>query len=117
MTRPLGYPPIPSATSKANDPLGIVAIFCISFSPNFIIEPLPNCFSICLKAMSKACFLSLNETTSFYSYLHHTLFYPLCQEKQNKRSPCFSEFLNLKILFSSMCLIVLLYQMILIIAF
>src|SRR5579862_353012 len=55
MTRPRGNPPTPSAASKEMAPVGITAIGTMaSFDPNRMIEPLPNCFSICENARSIA---------------------------------------------------------------
>src|SRR5580704_6131296 len=54
-TRPRGKPPTPKAASKEIAPVGITAIGTIaSFDPSRMIEPLPNCFSICAKAKSIA---------------------------------------------------------------
>ena len=54
-TRPRGKPPTPRAASNEIDPVGITAIGTIaSFDPNRMIEPLPNCFSICETASSIA---------------------------------------------------------------
>src|SRR5579864_9181235 len=54
-TRPRGKPPTPRAASNEIDPVGITAMGTIaSFDPKRIIEPLPNCFSICETASSIA---------------------------------------------------------------
>ena len=45
-TLPLGTPPIPSAMSRARDPVEMDGMSRIFSSPIFIIEPRPNCFSI-----------------------------------------------------------------------
>src|SRR5262245_31645485 len=58
-TRPRGKPPTPSAASNEIAPVEITEIGTIaSFEPNRIIEPLPNCFSICANAKSIARFRS-----------------------------------------------------------
>ncbi|MPM25330.1 hypothetical protein SDC9_71821 [bioreactor metagenome] len=46
MILPLGTPPIPVAMSRGSAPVGMDSIFNLAFSPSFIIEPFPNCFSI-----------------------------------------------------------------------
>ena len=66
---PLGIPPIPNATSKLNAPVGIASIFISWYSPNFIIDPLPNCFSICPNAASNAFFFS--EFSLLINFLLH----------------------------------------------
>src|ERR1700691_6646880 len=54
-TRPRGKPPTPSAASNEIAPVEITEIGTIaSFDPNRMIEPLPNCFSICETANSIA---------------------------------------------------------------
>ena len=54
-TRPRGTPPTPSAASKEIEPVLIVEIGTIaSLLPRRMIEPLPNCFSICESARSIA---------------------------------------------------------------
>src|SRR6266849_4724366 len=53
-TRPRGKPPTPSAASKEMAPVGITAMGTISFEPSRMMEPLPNCFSICANAKSIA---------------------------------------------------------------
>src|SRR5580704_14366173 len=54
-TRPRGKPPTPKAASNEIAPVGITAMGTIaSFEPKRMIEPLPNCFSICAKARSIA---------------------------------------------------------------
>ena len=64
--RPIGKPPIPSATSKPSDPVEIDSTSNVLVSPNFIIEPLPNCFSICPNAAASAfCFSSLVAISEF----------------------------------------------------
>src|SRR5882672_7520197 len=44
---------MPSATSRAIEPVGITAIGACPFSPSRITEPLPNCLSICARAKSR----------------------------------------------------------------
>ena len=59
MTRPLARPPTPRAMSKPRDPVDTTWIsWAISASPSRMIEPLPNCFSICARAAVKAFCLS-----------------------------------------------------------
>src|SRR5437879_11042048 len=54
-TRPRGKPPTPSAASNEIAPVEITEIGTIaSFDPNRMIDPLPNCFSICETANSIA---------------------------------------------------------------
>src|ERR1700683_2743893 len=54
-TRPRGKPPTPSAASKEIAPVEITAMGTMaSFDPRRMIEPLPNCFSICANARSIA---------------------------------------------------------------
>src|SRR5215475_7031753 len=45
---------MPSATSRAIEPVGITAIAMAGRSPRRITEPLPNCLSICARARSSA---------------------------------------------------------------
>src|SRR5579871_6785303 len=53
--RPRGNPPTPSARSSAIDPLGTISNAMRSWkSPIRMIEPLPNCRSICASAFVKA---------------------------------------------------------------
>src|SRR4051795_4127474 len=54
MTRPRGRPPTPSATSRAMEPVGMIAVCTTGRSPSRITEPLPNCLSICANARSSA---------------------------------------------------------------
>ena len=55
ITLPLGTPPSPNAISRLNEPVGIASILKLTLaSPSFIIEPLPNCFSILEIAASSA---------------------------------------------------------------
>jgi hypothetical protein len=59
-TRPRGRPPTPSAISRPSDPVETTSIFSItSPSPSRMIEPLPNCFSICNSAACKALAFSV----------------------------------------------------------
>src|ERR1700679_1280309 len=54
-TRPRGTPPTPNAASKEIEPVLMVEIGTIaSLLPRRMIEPLPNCFSICESARSIA---------------------------------------------------------------
>jgi hypothetical protein len=47
-TRPRGTPPTPSAASNEIAPVEITAIGTMaSFDPSRMMDPLPNCFSIC----------------------------------------------------------------------
>ena len=46
MTLPRGYPPIPSAWSRAIEPVAIVETSQVGWSPIFIIVPFPKSFSI-----------------------------------------------------------------------
>ncbi len=57
---PFGTPPIPIAKSNVNAPVEIASIFNFAFSPNFIIEPFPNCFSIPAIANSRAFSFSIS---------------------------------------------------------
>src|SRR6266851_5014101 len=57
-TRPRGRPPMPSATSRAIDPVGITSIGARPSSPSRMIEPLPNCRSIWASAVSRDLSLS-----------------------------------------------------------
>src|SRR5581483_10386116 len=55
MTRPRGKPPTPSAASKEIAPVEMTEIGTMaSFDPRRMIDPLPNCFSICDSARSIA---------------------------------------------------------------
>src|ERR1700739_2026739 len=55
ITRPRGNPPTPSAASNEIDPVEITEMGTMaSFDPHRMIEPLPNCFSICATARSIA---------------------------------------------------------------
>src|ERR1700748_349553 len=55
ITRPRGTPPTPSAASKEIEPVEITEMGTIaSLLPRRMIEPLPNCFSICANARSMA---------------------------------------------------------------
>ncbi len=52
--RPRGMPPTPSARSSAIEPVGITSIAVIEWAPSFMIEPVPNCFSIAWMAAATA---------------------------------------------------------------
>ena len=55
ITRPRGMPPTPRAASKEIDPVEMTEIgTTASLLPSFMMEPLPNCFSICEMAVSTA---------------------------------------------------------------
>ena len=53
-TRPRGTPPIPSARSRDSAPVEICSIFWWELAPSFMMEPLPNCRSICNMVVSRA---------------------------------------------------------------
>src|SRR5256885_6952469 len=54
-TRPRGTPPTPSAASNEIAPVEITEIGTMaSFDPSRMIDPFPNCFSICANARSIA---------------------------------------------------------------
>src|SRR6266849_11129148 len=68
MTRPRGSPPTPSARSSPREPVGMTGTSVgISAVPSFIIEPLPNCFSIWAIARSMARFFSSFSAIVFSS--------------------------------------------------
>ena len=67
-TRPRGKPPTPRARSRARAPVGIVSIFMLPFSPIFMTEPLPNCFSIWPSAISRALSRSCGNVGRFDSF-------------------------------------------------
>src|SRR5215207_7373978 len=52
--RPLGIPPMPSATSRAIEPVGMTSTGARSSLPRRMTEPLPNWRSICASAVSSA---------------------------------------------------------------
>src|SRR5206468_1873668 len=55
ITRPRGKPPTPSAASNESEPDEMASSAAVlSSPPSRIIEPLPNCFSICDTARSRA---------------------------------------------------------------
>src|SRR3712207_2479571 len=54
MTRPRGRPPMPSAMSRAIEPVGMTLMAWAGLSPSRMTEPLPNCLSIWDRAMSRA---------------------------------------------------------------
>src|SRR5581483_7337842 len=63
--RPRGSPPTPRATSRARAPVGTTPICMWVFSPNRMIEPLPNCFSIWPSAISRALSRSTGTPPGF----------------------------------------------------
>ena len=67
-TLPLGKPPIPSAISNPNEPVGMDGIFSRTLSPMRIIAfspgPLSNLDPICFNAFSKLFVLSFSLFTS-----------------------------------------------------
>src|SRR5829696_6586813 len=73
MTRPLGTPPTPRARSSAKAPVEIEATLRCPSSPMRIIEPLPNCRSICDTAAAIALFLSCATLRSVTRYPLHFL--------------------------------------------
>src|SRR6266581_8992331 len=67
MTRPRGSPPVPSARSSPSEPDGMTGTSGggASVSPNFMMDPLPNCFSIWAIASSMARFFSSRSAIAF----------------------------------------------------
>src|SRR5438552_47371 len=60
MTRPLGNPPTPRAASRESDPDEIASnAALLSMPPSRMMDPLPNCFSICDTARSRARLFSV----------------------------------------------------------
>src|SRR5262245_8951377 len=55
---------MPRAMSTASEPVEIASIFSPAVSPSFMIEPFPNCFSICWIACSIALDFSVTATSS-----------------------------------------------------
>src|SRR2546428_583613 len=53
-TRPRGIPPTPRAASRESEPVGIAGTSTFSRLPRRMIEPLPNCLSICAGAAAIA---------------------------------------------------------------
>src|SRR6185312_14835805 len=56
MTRPFGMPP-PRAKSSDSEPVGMHSTLVACASPSFMIEPLPNCFSMVSRARPSALLL------------------------------------------------------------
>src|SRR5437899_1882657 len=60
MTRPRGYPPTPRAASSEIEPDEIASRAAVlSMPPRRMMDPLPNCFSICDTARSRARLFSV----------------------------------------------------------
>src|SRR5438552_16148812 len=57
-TRPRGNPPTPRAASKLMAPVEMTEMGRTSLEPRRMMEPLPNCFSICASARSIALLFS-----------------------------------------------------------
>ena len=65
-TRPRGIPPMPSAVSRASDPVGMTDdVVPRAGRPSRMIEPLPNCRSICVSAVSTARHFSFDFSVAF----------------------------------------------------
>src|SRR5216684_5895173 len=64
-TRPRGNPPTPSAMSRPNDPVETTWMPCRAWESIFMMEPLPNCFSIWARAACSA--LALPSSMTFPS--------------------------------------------------
>src|SRR5215813_12149802 len=70
-TRPRGKPPTPRAASKEMEPVEITEIGTIaSLFPSRMMDPLPNCFSICDSARSIALFFSALSSAIHHSKRH-----------------------------------------------
>src|SRR3972149_5185262 len=54
MTRPRGTPPTPRAISSTSAPVEMTSTWSLALaSPRLMMEPLPNCFSIWVRARSE----------------------------------------------------------------
>src|SRR6185369_14000316 len=73
--RPRGTPPTPTAASKLSDVVEIAGMSETSRSPNRIIDPLPNFFSIFANAASTALPRSALNRSSAMAYI--SFFAPL----------------------------------------
>src|SRR5438094_2873559 len=75
MTRPRGNPPTPRAASRESDPEEIASSAALlSMPPSRMMDPLPNCFSICDTARSRARLFSvLSSAITILSGLFHPL--------------------------------------------
>src|SRR5690606_19226330 len=72
MIRPFGSPPMPSAMSSDSEPVEVDEISATGLSaPSRMIEPLPNCRSICASAEASAFSLS-HERLSFNTRISAT---------------------------------------------
>jgi hypothetical protein len=60
MIRPRGIPWPPKAMSSDKLPVGIPWITWIASAPKGMIEPSPNCFSICWSVVRRFSFWSIN---------------------------------------------------------
>ena len=70
VTRPRGIPPVPSAMSIAKDPVEMDSVTrLLLISPKRMTAPLPWSFSMLLRAMSSAAFLSV-PILSFFITRH-----------------------------------------------
>src|SRR5437870_12881167 len=66
MTRPRGSPPVLSARSSPSEPDGMTGTSGgASVAPSFMMDPLPNCFSIWAIASSMARFFSSRSAIAF----------------------------------------------------
>src|SRR2546428_296826 len=68
-TRPRGIPPTPRAASRESEPVGIAGTSTFSRLPRRMIEPLPNCLSICARAASIARARSFRSSTAICTSL------------------------------------------------
>src|SRR3990167_2597853 len=83
MIRPCGRPPIPSAMSNPRLPVEVASISITGLSePSFMIEPLPNCRSICASALSNAFALSISRFPFKSSRFAAAMFQPLIPQPQ-----------------------------------
>ena len=65
---------MPNATSSPSEPVDIAGIGSRSVSPSRIIEPLPNCLSICVNAAASALsLLPLSSIILISLYLNSQL--------------------------------------------
>src|SRR6266571_1883670 len=77
---------MPRARSRAIEPLGIASTFSPLVAPSFMIEPFPNCFSICRIAWSIALVFSVTAISSSQLASEHQTA-PACSHRRRIQFP------------------------------